>query len=77
MTQVNYTDPAFKEAFLSEISVYKVKKDESLVSRSQQEEKTLTERVRNKGFKVLSVVSQPINKRRYKRMYAKLIKKVS
>lgn len=81
MTEVRYEDRFGNEAMLQDF--YKtVAKNESCdeVIKSwfgevNEKEQQLTEHVERNGGKVLSIISQPISKRRYKRNVAKLIKR--
>lgn len=82
MTEVRYEDRFGNEAMLQDF--YKVvgqkgmTQDEVIKSRFgevNEKEQQLTEHVEKSGGKVLSIVSQPISKRRYKRKVAKLIKR--
>lgn len=81
MTEVRYEDRNGNEALLQDF--YKtVAKNESCdnVIKSwfgevNEKEQQLIEHVEKSGGKVLSIVSQPISKRRYKRKVAKLIKR--
>lgn len=81
MTEVRYEDRFGNEAMLQDF--YRVvEKNESCdnVIKSwfgevNEKEQQLIEHVEKSGGKVLSIVSQPISKRRYKRKVAKLIKR--
>lgn len=82
MTEVRYEDRYGNEAVLQDIYQTSIKKstDHNKVIKSwfgevNEKEKQLIEHVEKNGGKVLSVISQPISKRRYKRKTAKLIKR--
>ena len=82
MTEVRYEDRYGNEAVLQDI--YKVTEKKSVTHNEvikswfgevNEKEQQLIEHVERSGGKVLSVISQPISKRRYKRKTAKLIKR--
>lgn len=82
MTEVRYQDRFGEEAVLQDI--YKVvdgkaKTNNEVIANwfgtTREKEEQLIEHVKRNGGKVLSVISQPISKRRYKRKTAKAIKR--
>ncbi len=82
MTEVRYQDKFGEEAVLQDF--YKVvdtkaKTNNEVIANwfgtTREKEEQLIEHVRKSGGTVLSVISQPISKRRYKRKVAKLIKR--
>lgn len=83
MTEVRYEDRYGNEAVLQDI--YQTSKKEkgsdhnevikSLFGEIHEKEQQLVDHVERNGGRVLSVISQPISKRRYKRKTAKLIKR--
>lgn len=82
MTEVRYEDRFGNEALLHDIYQVPVKKGatnaeviKSWFGTVNEKEEQLVEHVKRNGAKVLSVISQPISKRRYKRKTAKLIKR--
>ena len=82
MTEVRYEDRFGNEAMLQDFYKVVEKKDmtqdeviKSWFGEVNEKEQQLTEHVERNGGKVLSIISQPISKRRYKRKVAKLIKR--
>lgn len=82
MTEVRYQDRFGEEAVLQDI--YKVvdgkaKTNNEVIANwfgtTREKEEQLIEHVKRNGGTVLSVISQPISKRRYKRKTAKAIKR--
>ncbi len=82
MTEVRYQDKFGEEAVLQDF--YKVvdtkaKTNNEVIANwfgtTREKEEQLIEHVRKSGGTVLSVISQPISKRRYKRKTAKAIKR--
>lgn len=84
MTEVRYQDKFGEDAVLQDF--YKVvdnnskaKTNNEIIANwfgvTNEKEQQLIEHVERSGGKVLSVISQPISKRRYKRKTAKLIKR--
>ena len=83
MTEVRYEDRYGNEAVLQDI--YQTSKKEkgsdhnevikSWFGEIHEKEQQLVDHVERNGGRVLSVISQPISKRRYKRKTAKLIKR--
>lgn len=82
MTEVRYQDKFGEEAVLQDF--YKVvdtkakTNNEVIVNwfgTTREKEEQLIEHVKKNGGRVLSVISQPISKRRYKRKTAKAIKR--
>ena len=79
MTRVEYKDVDGLKAVLEDC--YKIPKENTLSMESSwfgavnRKEKQLIEHVERNGGKVISVVSTPISKRRYKRKVAKIIKR--
>lgn len=82
MTEVRYEDRYGNEAVMQDIYQTSIKKNtnyneviKSWFGEVNEKEKQLIEHVEKNGGKVLSIISQPISKRRYKRKTAKLIKR--
>ena len=82
MTEVRYKDRNGNEALLQDFYKTVAKKGmtqneviKNWFGEVSEKEQQLTEHVEKNGGKVLSIVSQPISKRRYKRKVAKLIKR--
>ena len=82
MTEVRYEDRFGNEAMLQDFykTVEKKGMTQNEVIKSwfgevNEKEQQLIEHVEKSGGKVLSIISQPISKRRYKRKVAKLIKR--
>lgn len=82
MTEVRYKDINGNEALLQDFykTVEKKGMTQNEVIKSwfgevNEKEQQLIEHVEKSGGKVLSIISQPISKRRYKRKVAKLIKR--
>lgn len=81
MTEVRYEDRYGNGAVIQDIYQVPVKKDASYndvvaswFGNVNEKEQHLIEHVKKNGGRVLSVISQPISKRRYKRKTAKAIK---
>ena len=84
MTEVRYQDRFGEEAVLQDFykvvdSDTKAKTNNEVIANwfgtTREKEEQLIEHVKRSGGTVLSVISQPISKRRYKRKTAKLIKR--
>ena len=82
MTEVRYEDRYGNEAVMQDIYQTSIKKnvDHNEVIKSwfgevNEKEQQLINHIEKNGGKVLSVISQPISKRRYKRKTAKMIKR--
>ena len=90
MTRCDYMDREGNFGSIEDVYQVKHKAYEQLVAKSEEhiqdengwwttatsaKEKALADHVKRNGGTVLSIVSQPISKRRYKRKVAKLIKR--
>ena len=81
MTSASYIDKDGSKAVLEEF--YKIPKDTlenrncmfSMIGSVYEKEKDIINHIEKNGGKLLSIISTPISKRRYKRKMAKMVKR--